>query len=148
MLGLLKNEDLAKELMQELYLKLHKNRKTIKEESVRFYFFVSAKNICLDWFRKNAKVQHVEFSLEHEKGHHSNEDENELHQHFRQLIEELPPKYREVIYLKDVCGLETYEIMEVTAHTENNVRVLLSRARAKVKDGLDKIYNYEAIRKS
>lgn len=147
-LGMVKQDDVAKDVIQELYLRLYSNRTRIKYENARFYFFRSAKNGCIDWFRKNSEQKGVEFSFEHERTAEDNGERKELQHHFRKLIETLPPKCREVIYLKDVCAFETHEIVEITGLTANNIRVLLSRARAMVKEGLAKIYNYEAIRKS
>lgn len=146
-LGMVKQEDAAKDIVQELYLKLYKNRRQIKHENARFYFFRSARNGCIDWFRKNSNMKMVEFTFEHEIAENDSGEQEELHYHFRKLIETLPPKYREVIYLKDVCRMKTDEITEVTGFTANNVRVQLSRARTIVKEGLAKIYQYEASRK-
>jgi len=48
--------------------------------------------------------------------------------------------------MRDIDGLEFDEISEITATDVAYVRVLLSRARKTVKDKLEKIYSYEAIR--
>ncbi len=85
--------------------------------------------------------------MEHDVGYHESTELKELQLHFRKAIDALQPNYREVIYLKDVCGLETNEVVEVTGLNENNMRVLLSRARAKVKENLLNMYAYESIRK-
>lgn len=142
------SEDIAKDLVQELYLKLYSNRKTIKEESARFFFFRSAKNQCIDWFRKNATIRTEEFTFDVGTLDTDTTEQDELTHHFRALINKLPAQQREVIYLKDVCGMSTLETIEVTGLTKNNVRVILSRARTKIKEGLAKIYHYEATIKS
>lgn len=147
-LGMIKQEDAAKDIIQELYLKLYRSRKQIKDENARFYFFRSAKNICLDWFRNNSGNKMIEFTFEHDIASKEKHDKKELHQHFRNLIKTLPNNHKEVIYLKDVCGMPTQEVVEITGLRTNNIRVMLSRARTEVKKGLAKIYTYEAIQKS
>ncbi len=142
-----KNHEAAHDLLQDLYLKLYAQRKRIEPDTARFYFFRSARNHCLDWHRKQIPDTGDTAWNELETGEESTYEKTELTQHFRALIEQLPPNQQEVIYLKDVCELSTRETMEITGLTENNMRVNLSRARAKVKEGLAKIYHYEATTK-
>lgn len=146
--GMVNNEDVAKDLIQELYLKLYNSRKSIKEESAQYFYFRSAKNQCIDWFRKNDNKRTVEFTYEMEAKTVESTEQNELTRHFRSLMDKLPPQQREAIYLTDVCGMNTRETMQVAGFTKNSLRANLSRARTKIKEGLAKIYQYEATTKS
>jgi RNA polymerase sigma-70 factor (ECF subfamily) len=51
----------------------------------------------------------------------------------REGIEELPPSQREVMTLRDVEGWESHEVCELLEISEANQRVLLHRARSKVR---------------
>ena len=73
-------------------------------------------------------------------------DRQEMVAIVQQVIASLSDAQREVIQLRDIDGLEFDEISEITATDVAYVRVLLSRARKTVKDKLEKIYSYEAIR--
>ena len=53
-------------------------------------------------------------------------------------IEALPPAQREVITLRDVQGLSSGEVCDLLDLTEGNQRVLLHRARAKVRAALER----------
>jgi RNA polymerase sigma-70 factor (ECF subfamily) len=53
-------------------------------------------------------------------------------------IEALPPRQREVIVLRDVEGWSSEEVRETLELTEANQRVLLHRARAKVRAALER----------
>lgn len=53
-------------------------------------------------------------------------------------IETLPPKQRAVITLRDVEGCESAEVCEVLGISEANQRVLLHRARAKMRAALER----------
>jgi RNA polymerase sigma-70 factor, ECF subfamily len=51
----------------------------------------------------------------------------------REALETLPPQQREVMTLRDVEGLDTAEVRELLGLTDGNQRVLLHRARTKVR---------------
>src|SRR5919201_371202 len=53
-------------------------------------------------------------------------------------IEELPPAQRTVITLRDIEGWPTEEVSEALEITDGNQRVLLHRARAKVRAALER----------
>jgi RNA polymerase sigma-70 factor (ECF subfamily) len=55
----------------------------------------------------------------------------------RQFIDGLPPAQRQVVTLRDVEGLSSAEVCDVLAITEGNQRVLLHRARARIRRHLE-----------
>lgn len=55
----------------------------------------------------------------------------------RRMIDELPDSQRQVLILRDVEGLGAGDVAALLGVSEGNVRVLLHRARGKVRDGLD-----------
>jgi RNA polymerase sigma-70 factor (ECF subfamily) len=57
--------------------------------------------------------------------------------HVHAAIDELPPTQREVIRLRDVEGWSPEEIAEVLEISPGNQRVLLHRARAKVRNAIE-----------
>lgn len=60
----------------------------------------------------------------------------EAHEHVERAIAALPPNQRAVITLRDVQGWDAAEICTLLGVTEANQRVLLHRARAKVRQAL------------
>jgi RNA polymerase sigma-70 factor (ECF subfamily) len=58
-------------------------------------------------------------------------------------IEELPPMQAEVIRLRDVLGWSSAEVRNALELSETNQRVLLHRARAKVRRALDRYFESE-----
>ena len=53
-------------------------------------------------------------------------------------IEQLPPTQREVIRLRDVEGFSSGEVRSLLELSETNQRVLLHRARSKVRAALER----------
>jgi RNA polymerase sigma-70 factor (ECF subfamily) len=58
-------------------------------------------------------------------------------------IAELPPRQREVIALRDISGWSSEEVRNALDLSETNQRVLLHRARSKVRAALEKHFEAE-----
>ena len=61
----------------------------------------------------------------------------ETMEHVKAAIDELPPKQREVIVLRDVAGLDAGEVGGLLGLSATNQRVRLHRARAAVRKSLE-----------
>ena len=62
----------------------------------------------------------------------------------RASIAKLPPRQQEVIVLRDVEGWEPEEVGAALELTDGNQRVLLHRARSKVRGELERYFEGEA----
>jgi len=62
----------------------------------------------------------------------------------RDAIDMLPASQRRVIDLRDVEGLSAQEVVDLLDLTEVNQRVLLHRARAKVRQALEDYFGGSA----
>jgi RNA polymerase sigma-70 factor (ECF subfamily) len=61
-------------------------------------------------------------------------------------IDALPPAQREVIVLRDVEGMPSIEVCNILAITDTHQRVLLHRARSRVRNALERYYHPDAQR--
>jgi len=61
----------------------------------------------------------------------------ELAARVRRLVEELPPAQRQVVALRDVEGLPSADVCTILGISEGNQRVLLHRARARIRQHLE-----------
>lgn len=61
----------------------------------------------------------------------------ELASRIQSAMEELPPRQREVVTLRDVEGLSSHEVCEVLGVSEGNQRVLLHRGRSRLRAALE-----------
>jgi len=62
---------------------------------------------------------------------------NETLTKVKAAIEELPPKHREVIVMRDVAQLDAAEVSQLLGISAENQRVRLHRARAAVRKALE-----------
>jgi RNA polymerase sigma-70 factor (ECF subfamily) len=62
----------------------------------------------------------------------------------RNAIASLPPAQREIITLRDIEGLSAQEVRNILRLTDTNQRVLLHRARSKVRRALERYLDEEA----
>lgn len=68
---------------------------------------------------------------------------NDEIKHIETLISQLPEQQQKVIRLKHFDDCSTEEIEQIMGLTAVNVRVLLSRARKKIREIFEKQYSYE-----
>ena len=146
-LQILQNEEEAKDVLQDIFLKLWQKRDELeKVENMDAFAMRMVRNRCLDVIRsrrtvsmevvKKTKITEEESS---DTDYLENTDSVTL---VKRIIAGLPELQRMVIQLRDIEQLEYEEIAEATEMNVNAIRVNLSRARKKVRDEILKIQNY------
>jgi len=146
-LQILQNEEEAKDVLQDIFLKLWQKREELaKVENVEAFAMRMIRNRCLDVIRSRRTVS-MELVKKSKLPDEEGPDNNELEMAdsaslVKQIIAGLPDLQRTVIHLRDIEQLEYEEIAEATGMNVNAIRVNLSRARKKVRDEILKIQNY------
>ena len=139
------SSDEAEDAVQEVFLKLWKNKEVIKKyRTPEAFAYTMTKNYCLDRLKSkqasNLKIVHTNF-----------ENKTDLEKHIEakdgvsllfKLMETLPEQQKVILHLRDVEQLSFSEIAKITNTSQANVRVSLSRARKKIKNLLLTQYNY------
>ena len=148
---LMGNTQDAEDMVQEAYLKLWKRRDELPTDiaNLEAYCVTLVKHVCHDALR----LAHLE-----EDGCPPEElpiagstnvaHEVELKDEARQvmtLIGPLPDQQRQIMQMRDVEDLPYEEIEKATGLTSINIRVLLSRARKKIREQFLAIRNYERL---
>ncbi len=143
---LLGNNGEAEDAVQETMLKLWKRRNSLDTHpNLQGFVFLTAKNHCLDVLKRRKHI-FEEIGYTDIRDHSGNNKEYEDVEHYnfmKEVINNLPEKYREVIILRDLDGLEFDEISVITGKTTEYLRVILSRARKSVAKEISEIYSYE-----
>ncbi len=144
---ILKNEEETRDALQELMMKLWNKRTDLNKcTNLSAYIITTAKNYSFDLLKKkrplvlNEKEQYKILNIE-ENG--IDLEKREKHEYVHMAIEKLPENYKTVIQLRDIDGFSFEEIKEMTGFEITHIRVILSRARLKVKQEVEKIYDYD-----
>lgn len=140
---LLENEADAEDLIQEAYLKLWEKRNGLSTISNPEAFSVTlVRNLCLDQLRSSKYViarQMTELNTAHTLSTADDLDTRDDARHIRQLIARLPEQQQQIVILRDMKECTYEEIEQITGLSAVNIRVLLSRARKKIRVQFNKI---------
>jgi len=146
-LQILQDEEEAKDVLQDVFLKLWQKRDELeKVENLEAFAFRMTRNRCLDMIRSRRTISIDSMKMmkypEEESSDTDYLDLTNSVDMVKRIIAELPDLQRTVIHLRDIDQLEFEEIAETTQMNVNAIRVNLSRARKKVRDEILKIQNY------
>lgn len=139
----------AEDMVQEAYLKLWNKRDELTNVvNPEAYCVTLIKNLCYDALRKTQLDEDGRAPEELNLSTDINiarevEQRDEVNQ-VRQLISRLPAQQRRVILLRDVNDCSFEDIEKATGLNAINIRVLLSRARKKIREQFNEIMNYES----
>ncbi len=146
----LRNREEAEDALQDVLLRLWTNRQQLETyHSVEALAVQITKNLCLDRLKAHNKQRMANgtdllgVQAEDVSPYHQVEltDSADL---IRRLMDELPDQQKLVLHLRDVEEYSFDEIEQVTGLNINNIRVILSRARQRLREGYVKANNYEA----
>lgn len=142
-LGITRSVPIAKEIVQESFIKLWLHRDTLQHiQQFESWFFVICRNLCYDALRKLALDYKIRLAHEKEVEQHVvTADEIAINRENRELIHaainQLPEQQRRVYMLSREAGL-TYEEIAVELHiSRNTVKEHLRRAVAAIKTYLE-----------
>ncbi len=143
---ILGDEEETKDALQELMLKLWNKRSFLEKcQNPDGYILTAARNFCFD-MKKKRKIS-LYGNFEELRALHPGVDGDhetvEKLEHVHRIIGNLPEKYREILQMREIDGFSYEEIHQMTGLEMAHIRVLLSRSRMKVREEMEKIYNYE-----
>jgi RNA polymerase sigma factor (sigma-70 family) len=147
-LRMLGNEDEAKDVIQEVFVKVWNGRDQMADiQNMEAWCMRITKNLSLDRLRsiqrKGTYQMEAGFDVQHTDATPDVKAElGESMQNVSQLIAALPEKQRQIIHLRDVEGYTYSEICDILELDMNQVKVNLFRARNAVREKLMKINAY------
>lgn len=147
-LKFLGNEEEAKDVVQEVFIRVWNGRDQMGEvQNWEAWCMRITRNLSLDRIRsltrKNTQPIEETFDVRHDAlSPHESTEMHESMQRISQFIALLPEKQRQIIHLRDVEGYSYNEICEILELDMNQVKVNLFRARNAVREKLTKINAY------
>lgn len=139
----LSDREEAEDVAQETMLKLWMLRDKIDpQKSLEPLAITIARNLCISRLRHFKTHPHGSLP-EHEIAGNMQDaqarmEDAENTDWMRLALRRLPDRYRAVLRMRQVEGLDTDEIARLIGSTENAVRILLSRARRQMMELLNK----------
>lgn len=135
------DRDLAEELVQKSFFKLWQKRENLEiKSSVKSYLFAMTRNNFLELQRKKKREEKLIAKLKYEAIQEEMEQDEELQAQkiaqLRQLIENLPPRCKEVLQLKQK-GLKYQEIADTLGISVKSVESQMRIAFRKIKEGFE-----------
>jgi RNA polymerase sigma-70 factor (ECF subfamily) len=135
----LKDQDKAKDTVQDTYEKLWLKHSEVSFEKVKSYLFTTAYHASIDLIRKEKKKGEYESSGIFETS--SSEQYSDIHEVLNRAVDQLPEIQKSVLLLRDYEGYSYEEIGEMTGLNESQVKVYIFRARLFLKNYLVSIEN-------
>lgn len=146
-----KNKEISEDIVQDVFVGLWKKRKNLKiNKSIRSYLYTSTIFKVYDFFRKNKKAiredlfdnlnQNIQSSTPESRLIHK-----ELVEYIESIIEQLPPKSREVFKLSREELKSNKEIAEELGISQRTVEWHISKALKIIKSHMGVMVTLEFI---
>lgn len=133
----IKDEEKARDIVQDSFEKLWKHLRTVDPEKVKSYLFSTAYHRTIDVIRKEQRQLVLE-DQQFPDGSHT-EQYSDVGEVLNRAIQLLPDDQRSVLLLRDYEGYSYKEISEITALNESQVKVYIYRARVFLKNYIGKL---------
>jgi RNA polymerase sigma-70 factor (ECF subfamily) len=135
----IRDEDEAKDIIQDTFEKLWVHHENVNFEKVKSYIFTTAYRTMIDKIRRDKKSERMEESHEDMLTDHS--EYSGLKGILHEGLKRLPEIQRTVLTLRDYEGYNYKEIGDITSLNESQVKVYIYRARVFLKQYIGKLEN-------
>jgi RNA polymerase sigma factor (sigma-70 family) len=128
----IRNEDAAKDIVQDTFAKVWVKRDTIDYNKAKSYFFTAAHHTLIDTVRKEKYKADVETIDQYKVAQQAGN--LDLKKQLDEALDQLSDIQKTVVLLRDYEGYAYDEIGEITGLKESQVKVYIFRARVKLKE--------------
>ncbi|MEN8194669.1 MAG: RNA polymerase sigma factor [Bacteroidota bacterium] len=130
--SILKDEDEAKDAVQEVFVKYVENESSFKRNcSYKTWLLVLTRNYC---YNKIKSKGFNNTSLETQIFNKTYETDYDTHISIREALMKLSAEDNELIYLREYESYSYKEIAEITEQSFENVKIKIFRARKKLRE--------------
>ncbi len=128
---ILGDSDRAREIVQEVFLRLCKEQPSRLSNHLPQWLFTVCRNLSFDARRKEMRMTRLEDA---DFGIKSDLEDKQTVSEIKRIIQTLPKNQREVLYLKFQCDLSYKEISDVTKLSVSNVGFLIHTAVRSIRE--------------
>ncbi len=126
----LRNEEDARDIVQDVFEKLWLNRETIVIATAKSWLFTTAYHALINFSVKKRRTEYTDKPLPETVYFDTKTDAKEI---VELALAILPPIQKSIILLRDLEGYDYKEIGKILTLSEPQVKVYLFRARMKMK---------------
>jgi len=128
----IKDEDKARDIVQDSFEKLWRNVENVNFLKVKSYLYTTAYRTMIDLIRREKRKE--DFNKVDVSTYAHSEHYTDLKEILDRALERLSEIQRSVVLLRDYEGYSYQEIAKITDLTESQVKVYIYRARKKMKE--------------
>ena len=143
------DKEVAEDLLQEVFIRIHKNLATIEDkERIQAWVFQIARNIVIDYHRSNGRsVAHTVVDLS-ELPYDEQDNFNEfILGWLPSMVAKLPETYREAVELYELKGVSQQKIADQLGLSLSAAKSRIQRGREKLKSILFDCCSFEQDRR-
>ena len=127
------DKDVAEDILQEVFMKIHSHIQTLKDESkLQNWIYQITRNTIIDYYRSRKNITRASEILTVSKSS-VDDDINELTDCIRVLVNYLPKVYRQALILTVYQGLTQKDAGEKLGMSLSGAKSRVQRARKKLK---------------
>jgi RNA polymerase sigma-70 factor (ECF subfamily) len=132
-LSKVKDVTIAEDILQDTFIKIHTKLYTLKDSTkLKSWCFTVARNSILDyWKSKNQTFEIAQFEEEYEIEENTHSEQDCL----KEILKNLPQKYRDPLFLSDIKGLKQQEVAEQLNQSLSTTKSQIQRARKLIAKG-------------
>jgi len=132
------DEDIAADLLQDVYVKIHTNMDTLRDtDRLQSWIYQIARNTVYDYYR--TRKSHLELPDEMAMPEIDNADNDtsaRLAEGLRSMIEELPDEYQVALRLTELEGISQQELAARTGLSLSGAKSRVQRGRKMLREML------------
>jgi len=133
----IKDEERARDIVQDSYEKLWRNAGNVSFDKVKSYLFTTAYHTMIDILRKDKRQTYLaDYQIAEDVHERQYSDLAEI---LDIAVKQLPEIQRTVVLLRDYEGYSYQEIGDITTLSEAQVKVYIYRARVFLKNYIGKM---------
>ncbi len=136
-LKMTEDEEEARDIVQEVFIRVWEKRGSIDGNKVKSYLFTSVHHLCIDILRRHRN--HKSLDDIEEEPIIEPRNYTGLNKLLDAILKQLPPVQRAVLMFRDYEGYTYEEIGQLTGLSESQVKVYIYRARLAVKKKIESL---------
>jgi RNA polymerase sigma-70 factor (ECF subfamily) len=141
------NDETVKDILQEVFLKIHTHIGTLRSnDKLQGWVYQITRNVIIDYYRKHRSLFQLDEAVAVWPEDGDIEAKEELSDCIKEIVMELPGKYREALILTEYQGLKQKDLEGKLSLSSSGAKSRVQRARLKVREVLLFDCHYELDR--